>query len=535
MTPDASAPPRPRTLALVLVLMASVARAAVLRYPGGIPCNTTLQACIDGASAGDTVEVATITPIDEDLTLDKSLTLTAANGFTPLVGGGTTTRALNLQDGGDSNGNAMAVRRLAFSNAELFVSLLAGSNHTVEVSDCRISHAINSVDARGIGVTMTVPATVVIRNTTLTTTGRPISVFTRLDAGDASITLLGNVVSGASHGLSGSGIDLEYRGAGTVNTDVYSNVVYNVAGCDCNGASGIDVRSTDSVNATVNIVNNTLDNAKAIQVGFAVGTSTLLVNVFNNIVTRASGTQVKFPNLSPRLTINNGFNDLVNPDGGVGNFGGYQPGPSTYNLDPLFAGASTGNYRLRASSPVIDLGTVTPTGDLPLEDADRNARVAHAGVDMGAYEYGSSRPVTTTTTTTSTSITPLPTTSTTTTVTLPDTSCGLPAPVFSSLACRLDRLSATAEVAVPAGSLHDRLLPLLAKAAAQTDQARDFVTQGKTPAFRGAVRRAVRALALFEARLRSGQARRLIRQDQRDALRRLSVEIRHDLSVLAHA
>jgi hypothetical protein len=44
-----------------------------------------LQDCINGASAGDIVRVATNTPIAQHLTIDKSLTLRAATGFTPVM------------------------------------------------------------------------------------------------------------------------------------------------------------------------------------------------------------------------------------------------------------------------------------------------------------------------------------------------------------------------------------------------------------------------------------------------------------------
>src|SRR5579885_946666 len=56
--------------------------------PGGAPapCNTTLQACINGAFPGDTIEIATNARIDESLTIDKSLSLISGGGFAPLIG-----------------------------------------------------------------------------------------------------------------------------------------------------------------------------------------------------------------------------------------------------------------------------------------------------------------------------------------------------------------------------------------------------------------------------------------------------------------
>ena len=67
-------------------LEGSPASAATRTWSGpASPCGSTLQGCINGASPGDIVEVATNVPINEDLTIDKSLTLTAALGFTPIL------------------------------------------------------------------------------------------------------------------------------------------------------------------------------------------------------------------------------------------------------------------------------------------------------------------------------------------------------------------------------------------------------------------------------------------------------------------
>jgi hypothetical protein len=55
--------------------------ADVVTFPSA-GCAGTLQQCIDTVDAGDTVEIATDTLINEDLTIQKSLTLKSASGFT---------------------------------------------------------------------------------------------------------------------------------------------------------------------------------------------------------------------------------------------------------------------------------------------------------------------------------------------------------------------------------------------------------------------------------------------------------------------
>src|SRR6476660_9809602 len=84
-------------------------------YPGAAPCNTTLQACIDGTAAGSTIDIATNGPINESPTIGKSLTLDAAPGFTPSFGpfsffflGGNTSAATIVLDGLTIDGEVRA-------------------------------------------------------------------------------------------------------------------------------------------------------------------------------------------------------------------------------------------------------------------------------------------------------------------------------------------------------------------------------------------------------------------------------------------
>ena len=75
-----------RTRLCLAVLVAAVAACplSAATWPSA-GCAGTLQACIDAAAAGDIVEIATDGPIDETPQIDdKSLTLRAAAGFTPV-------------------------------------------------------------------------------------------------------------------------------------------------------------------------------------------------------------------------------------------------------------------------------------------------------------------------------------------------------------------------------------------------------------------------------------------------------------------
>jgi parallel beta-helix repeat protein len=59
--------------------------------------------------------------------------------------------------------------------------------------------------------------------------------------------------------------------------------------------------------------------------------------------------------------------------------------------DPLFVDPENGDYRLQAGSPAIDMGALDGA---PCIDLDGYARPCGAGVDIGAYEYGSCPPPT---------------------------------------------------------------------------------------------------------------------------------------------
>jgi len=75
-------------VAALLALPAAQARAAAASttytYPGGSPCNTTLQACINAASAGDTIKVLAGT-VTESLTLNKAVSLIGAGPYATIL------------------------------------------------------------------------------------------------------------------------------------------------------------------------------------------------------------------------------------------------------------------------------------------------------------------------------------------------------------------------------------------------------------------------------------------------------------------
>ena len=90
---SAARPSRVALLAL-LSLAATHALATTRTWPGAAPCDTTLQACLDGATNNDVVQVQSNGPIDEALNIAKPLTLAGAPGYRPVLAAGRSIKAI---------------------------------------------------------------------------------------------------------------------------------------------------------------------------------------------------------------------------------------------------------------------------------------------------------------------------------------------------------------------------------------------------------------------------------------------------------
>jgi hypothetical protein len=513
-------------VAALAVLHAAAVRADVLPYPGVGPCSTTLQACIDGAAAGDTVEIATNSPIDASITIAKSLTLTRRGGFAPVLGSAATHRTLTLTDAGLGGGAVqITVADLTLNNAEVLVLLDDDSGHAVTVRGLDVAHSTGGTSGKGIAVELRAPASsVVLRQNRVQAPGDAIRLAAQLPSGEGTLMAVANRVTTFNPTGSRTGILVELANEGTATAYVYSNVIYGVSRGV--GGAGIDVFSSGNVTGAVSIVNNTLDDVQgssnAIQVRNPTGSAQVAVNVFNNLVTNGSKSAVAI--LSPgtsQLELTHGFNDFVG-SAAADDYGGYGPaGPGTISVDPLYVNRATGDFRLQAGSPVIDAGASNPVGGLPDMDAAGSARLVGAGVDIGAFELGA--PTSTTTTTT------VPGQSTTTTTLAPP--C-FEAVTFPSLKCRVDVVVAAARAAATTDRTLAKLETLLERGRAQVQLAEDLRAQGKIRPTIAALTRALRALGRFQARLRSRRGRKDVPEPARTDMIDAAETIRRDLRLL---
>lgn len=375
-------------LAFSLALSPAVAEA--LTYPGVAPCDTTLQACITGAVSGDTIEIATNDRIDENpIIIDKSLILRPAAGFTPLIGNPdpASPDVIRVRDAGVGGGSVSVLfEGLNFDAGRLFVEFDEDSGHRFEMTGSRVVHNINSNNEVGVDLSFVrTSSTIVLTNNFIASTGQPVAHFTGFAGGDVEITLQGNLITSTNLDNSQHGIQLIVGGDENLVLNLFDNVVYQVAGCNCGSNSGVFILGRDTANLVVNATNNTFDDfptGPGIDVRDTEGTSTVELNLFNNTVSNADQEGFIVSGTAAGLTINNGFNNFFNTLPNVG----IVEGQGTISVDPLFIDAAGGNYRLQAISPLIDAGTLTPPNGLPAVDADGLPRVVGDSVDIGAYE-----------------------------------------------------------------------------------------------------------------------------------------------------
>jgi hypothetical protein len=505
-----------RSIAIALLAFGPATVAAATRtYPGPSPCDTTLEACITGATEGDIVQLATNTPIDEGIFLDKSLTVEPAPGFTPQLGTGLTGRGVYITLSGPAR--TVVVRGLRFPYGGVETNTNGAGSHSITVTGCTISNTYPASSARGFLTTIRTPATVRFDHNDVVSNGYAIDFLTAAGSGAIDVTIEGNRLRKASAGLSASGIWFDLRGGFNITARARSNLIYDVADSIAGFPVALFVTTSDTAQATVDIVNNTIDQsgARGIYITAPGAGQTLVANVYNNIVTRTT-LGISLPALSPGLVVSHAYNDFfentTNSD-----FGGYTPGPGTVSIDPLFADRAARDYHLLGTSTLVNAATGSPPGGLSALDADGNLRVAGAGVDYGAFEFGSTPPTTTTT------LGPA-----TTTTTLPGCPSGAS---FPSVRCRLDELATAVGVGVPPGKLATRLGALLQTARGAVERAEQHAAAGKTRPLRKQLGRAIRALSRFVRKLQ-GRAAGTLDPAVRDAFFAAAAALRVDLTTL---
>jgi len=348
-------------VASAVVAPAVVRAASILAVPGDY---STIQAAIDAAVTGDTVEVSDGT-YNEDLTIAKAITVQSVNG----------------PDTTTINGSGVAMTSV--------VAISAGSIHGFTIRNGGTGVANNfapgGVAASGVAV---VDGNVVTANYSC---GRAAGI----DVTDAS-TITANVVTGNFQGCTGgvpngNGIGLWHATGATIA----DNTVENNGGGDGGGVEGYDagvptiernvIRNNGSgillagdsnpiirnnliiggpalswqlacCNAGPTLMNNTIVSI------WGAGIDARGINssktIINNVVVNNSATDgAIYCSPQPGTAVME-YNDFWNTGGpsGSGDCASVVGSNGNVSVDPKFVSAAGGDYHLRPDSPLVDKG-----------------------------------------------------------------------------------------------------------------------------------------------------------------------------------
>ncbi|MFO1519403.1 MAG: DUF11 domain-containing protein [bacterium] len=384
-------------VALSLVCTAS-SHAATLAYPGSAPCDTTLQACINGANSGDEIQIATNNLINESIISTNSITLTAAPGFQPQIGSGNINNPQTLFFN-DNQAVSINLDHINFNGASLefdFSHPHLGVDQ-VTVTNCTLTNNASTNQA-GIFIDATVDNNVLIQGNKIITSPKGITYNYRLsNPGNSTITIIANEITSADPAINSLGVETNGAGVGNAQINIYNNIFHSLAKLPSGPPAAIVIGysniigSPNAVTTVANIVNNTIDNIYHLGVATysSFGTDQTTINLYNNAITNTPE-GVVFPSAAtPQLIINNDNNFFFNSNEF---FGGYSPGPHTVlssaNSDPLYVDPAADDYRLQANSPLINKGDNNPPDGLPSTDFEGKNRIINGIVDIGAIEYG---------------------------------------------------------------------------------------------------------------------------------------------------
>lgn len=386
------------------------------------PCDTTLQACINGVEAVQgTVLVTTSSPIDESITVNGSVSLLAARNVSPRFAAG---RGITGNVGG-ANEWRFTLRGFRLTDASVQLRYFGTASATLQVADMQLDSS-SSASAAGISIRTSGGSAAhyvgVYQNRLRVAAPTLFSSAIEVEFGGGTGTHAGEIFwneissRGVSEGwgilasavrattaefrIQGNAVRGEFQRSGimvsegllsddasTVTARVLSNVVIGERASSGGIASVVKQGSTNA-----QIINNTVVRADGIGLSRWGGggppatgtTSGLIAN--NLIVANRRGLQ----NLAPSGTATNNYNLLRNNLSA----GAYTPGANDVNADPLLR--SLDAPRVGPGSPAIDAGNsfaLFGGGTLPLVDADGLRRLVSgsggpATVDIGAYEYG---------------------------------------------------------------------------------------------------------------------------------------------------
>ncbi len=395
-------------------------------WPGTTPCNTTLQACIDASAAGDRIEIATNTAIDEYINIyNRSLTLTAAAGFKPRF---VANRWISASTAPIAGNTTVTISGLTMTDGWISVSYNGTANGTYVLSDLTLEQTTPTSPPAYLRFAGN-DGTINLKMHNNRVTGSPmdlnrglIEVVNDGAALDAEIYYNHATRVATDTDGDGSGIYVDVTGGGSGMIKAHANEVrgrFYRAGLFFSEGLFSSTASTYSVRAYNNVSICGAKEASGGQgIGFTVYNGTINAQAINNSISRCYGGVGASPwgGGSPATGHIDGLvkNNVIvavsglyfNPDVTSGITNDYNLINASSNSVALGANTITAPARtvsdevprLLAGSPAIDAADTTTLGlgiifnALPTTDVDGLRRIvgaaAAADADIGAYESG---------------------------------------------------------------------------------------------------------------------------------------------------
>jgi len=405
------------TVAAVLAVMLTAVQplgAATLTYPGAAPCNTTLQACIDAAIAGDVVEIATSTPIAESPLIGKSLTLRSAAGYEATLADG---EYLNVTVSGGVSATVV-VEHLRLVRGVVMVINAGTGAVTATVDHVTVDQSFTTNPTFGLSNYSTGTLSVTLSNSTAdvptpysggsvsavhvyqqaagTLTARILhNTFTVNGTGDYGVIHIGDI-SGVLHadviGNSITGTDFNMgiwfyeSGTGSMSGRVVNNLVVGQSDYSGSPAAISILAYEETSTVAVEVVNNTVVDGETgiVFSGPSGGSGAFSGRVVNNIVSGCDGSI--FIDELYTASVPNSHN-LIFGD----SHSGFTPGPETWWVNPGFVGGS--DFHLLPTSFAVNTGSNAAVPGDVTTDLDGMPRIFEGAVDRGAYELQEPRQV----------------------------------------------------------------------------------------------------------------------------------------------
>ncbi|MFK7954790.1 MAG: hypothetical protein AB8B96_01750, partial [Lysobacterales bacterium] len=259
-------------------------------FPLSTGCTTTLQACIDNAEEGDIVDVATATPIDEDLLINKSLVLRAADGISPVIGAGSTAQTLTVVvvSATATPEQSVTVEGLTLNNTRVFVSFLTASDHSLFLRQNVIQIDDGDVITNGVFIGAEVPAQIVVEDNRIESSGTGLRLQVRSDE-RVNARIARNVVTTTTPANSTNGLFLELAPASQSQVEVISNIV---SGTGSVGSFAAGIKGSVQSNSDLSVSHNTIYATQGMTHGIDLNISadaSGALNLINNTVSASTG------------------------------------------------------------------------------------------------------------------------------------------------------------------------------------------------------------------------------------------------------